>query len=190
MPANYWCWGWSSNTLATWCEKLTHWKSPWCWKRLKAGGERDDKGWDVWMASPTQWRWVLVNSGSLGKLWEFVMDSEAWRAAVHGVTKNQAQLSDWTELNWCQQKQLFDTKKLHRTSGKFQKRNMTVPNSIVLLYNHLYISAKYSHVFEHQFHTDSWALFNIEYPITGLWELNFSLLTDCYLIQLKLDVKD
>ena len=34
-----WCWSWSSNTLATWCEELTHWKRPWCWERLKAGGE-------------------------------------------------------------------------------------------------------------------------------------------------------
>ena len=35
----YWCWGWNSNTLTTWCEELTHWKIPWCWERLKAGGE-------------------------------------------------------------------------------------------------------------------------------------------------------
>ena len=53
-----WCWSRNSNTLATWCEELTHWKRPWCWERLKAGGEGDDRGWDGWMASPTQWTWV------------------------------------------------------------------------------------------------------------------------------------
>ena len=39
-----WCWSWNSNTLATWCEELTHLKRPWCWQRLRAGGEGDDKG--------------------------------------------------------------------------------------------------------------------------------------------------
>ena len=43
-------------------QKLTHWKRPWCWERLKAGGERDDRGWDGWMASPTQWTWVWSSS--------------------------------------------------------------------------------------------------------------------------------
>ena len=50
--------GLNSNTLATWCEGLTHWKRPGCWERLKAGGEGDDRGWDGWMASLTQWTWV------------------------------------------------------------------------------------------------------------------------------------
>ena len=52
-----------SNTLATWCEELTHWKTPWCWKRLRKGGEGVDRGWDGWMASLTQETWVWANSG-------------------------------------------------------------------------------------------------------------------------------
>ena len=42
-----WCWSWNSNTLATGCEELTHLKRPWCLERLRAGGEGDDRGWDV-----------------------------------------------------------------------------------------------------------------------------------------------
>ena len=57
-------WCWSSNTLGTWCEELTHWKRPWCWERLKVGGEGGDRGWDDWMPWPTLWMWVWVNSGS------------------------------------------------------------------------------------------------------------------------------
>ena len=53
-----------NNTLATWCEELTHLKRPWCWERLKAGGEGDHRGWDGWIASPTRWTWVWVNSES------------------------------------------------------------------------------------------------------------------------------
>ena len=44
--------------LATWYEELTRWKRPWCWDRLKVGGEGGDRGWDGWMASPIQWTWV------------------------------------------------------------------------------------------------------------------------------------
>ena len=49
--------------LATWCKELTHWERPWSWERLKAGGQGDYRGWDIWMASPTQWTWVWVNPG-------------------------------------------------------------------------------------------------------------------------------
>ena len=54
----------NSNTLATWCEELTHLKRSWCWERLKAGGEGDDRRWDGWMASLTQWTWVWASSRS------------------------------------------------------------------------------------------------------------------------------
>ena len=81
-----------SNTLATWYEELTHWKRPWCWERLKAGGEGGDRGWDGWMALPTLWTWVWINSGS----W--------WWTGRPGMLQSsgsQKVRHDWaTELNW------------------------------------------------------------------------------------------
>ena len=71
-----WCWSWNSNTLAIWCRAPTHWKRPWCWERLKARGERDDREWDVWMASPIQWTWVWANSRIL------------WRTGKSGVLQS------------------------------------------------------------------------------------------------------
>ena len=50
-------------TSIFWCEELTYLKRPWCWERLKVG-EGDNRGWDDWMASLTQWTWIWVNSGS------------------------------------------------------------------------------------------------------------------------------
>ena len=64
---------------------------PWCWERLRAGGEGDDRGWDGWMASPTQWTRVWVNSRS----WWWTGRPGI---AVHGVTKSWTWLSNWTEL--------------------------------------------------------------------------------------------
>ena len=59
-----WNWSWNSNTWATWCEELTHWKRPSWWERLKVGGEGDDRGWNGWMVLLTRWTWVWINSRS------------------------------------------------------------------------------------------------------------------------------
>ena len=59
-----WCWSGNSNTLATSCKELTHWKRLWCLEGLGTGGEGDDRGWDGWMVPLTRWMWVWVNSGS------------------------------------------------------------------------------------------------------------------------------
>ena len=64
----------------------------WCWERLKAGGKGDGRGWDGWMASPTQWTWVWVNSGS----WRWT-----GRPSVLQSIGSQRVRHDWaTELNW------------------------------------------------------------------------------------------
>ena len=86
-----WCWSWNSNTLATWHEELTHLKRPWCWERLKAGGEVDNRGWDDWMASTTQWTWIWVDSGSW---WWTERPSVLWFMGSQSLTW----LSDW--IDW------------------------------------------------------------------------------------------
>ena len=85
-------WRWNSNTLATSCKELTHWERLWCWEGLGAGREGDDRGWDGWMASPTQCTWVWVNSGS----WWWT-----GRPGMLPFMGLQRVGRDWaTELNW------------------------------------------------------------------------------------------
>ena len=97
------CWSWSSNTLATLCEELTHWKRPWRWERLRAE-EGDDRRWDGWMASPTQWTWV----------WE---DSRRWwwtgKPGMLRFIGSQRVGHNWaTELNWTEHVQLSQWKNI------------------------------------------------------------------------------
>ena len=128
-----WCWSWSSNTLATSCEELTHWKRPWCWEGLEARWEGDDRGWDGWMASPTWRAWVWVNCGNLrwtgspGVLWSMgsqrvghdwmselnLTELKFWELVMEGKPGilqsmgSQRVRHDWsTELNWTEPRYL------------------------------------------------------------------------------------
>ena len=78
-----------------WPPDVKNWltgKRPWCWERLKAGGEGDDRRWDGWMASSTWWTWVWASFGSLW--WTGKPD-------VLQSTGSQRVRHDWTtELNW------------------------------------------------------------------------------------------
>ena len=104
-----WCWSWSCNTLVAWCEELIYWKRPWCWERLRAEGEGDDRGWDGWMASLTQWTWVWVNSGS----W--------WQTGRPGMLQSMGSQRvghDWaTEFNWTEETNV-DLKKMYNVRVK------------------------------------------------------------------------
>ena len=87
-----WCWSWNSNTLATWCEELTHLKRPWCSKGLKAGEEGDNRGWNGWMVLLIQWTWVSASSRS--SLW-------TGKPGMLQSMGSQRVRHDWaTELNW------------------------------------------------------------------------------------------
>ena len=84
-----------AETPIFWPPDVKNWhslKSPWCWERLKAGREGDNRGWNGWVASPTQWTWVWVSSGS----W--------WWMGKSGVLQSMGSQRfghNWaTEVNW------------------------------------------------------------------------------------------
>ena len=87
-----WCWSWNSNTLATSCKELTHWKRLWCWERLRAGEEGEDRGMRLLDGIPTQWTWVWVDPRS----W--------WWTGRPGMLRfmgSQRVRHEWaSELNW------------------------------------------------------------------------------------------
>ena len=68
------------------------WKGPWCWERLRVGGEGDDRGWDGWMASPTGWTWVWVNSGSC--------DGQGGLACCSPRGRKESDSTEW--LSWAE----------------------------------------------------------------------------------------
>ena len=101
-------------------------KRPWCWERLRARGEGDDRGWDGWVVSPTRWTWVWVNSRS----W--------WWTGKLGVlqstgSQSRTQLSDWTELNWispkCNRRRIGSSKGLHSLLKVFINRKNPTQSS-------------------------------------------------------------
>ena len=75
--------------ILVWCKELTHWKRPWCWQRLKAG-RGDDRGWDGWMAAPSQCTWVWASSGS----WWWTGNP----GKLQSMALQRVWLKDWTEL--------------------------------------------------------------------------------------------
>ena len=92
---------WSSNTLATWCKEPTHWKRCWCWERLEAKREENDRGWGRWMVSLTEWTLVWANS------------RRQWRTGKAGVLQSLGTwLTDWTATAWLIQREIDTTQNL------------------------------------------------------------------------------
>ena len=90
-----WCWSWNSSTLATSCEELTHWKDSDAGRDCGAGGERDDRGWDGWVASLTRWKWVEWTPGD--------GDVQGGLACCDSCDCKESDMTErlnWTEMNW------------------------------------------------------------------------------------------
>ena len=117
------CWSWNSNTLATPCKVLTHWERPWCWEGLGAGGERDDRGWHGWMASPSGITWWMDDGWMVSLIYahEFgwtpgVGDGQGGLACCDSWGCKESDPTEW--LNWTE----LIIKALHYNTEKKKKK--------------------------------------------------------------------
>ena len=124
--------------LATWCEESTHWKRPRCWERLRAVREGGKRGWDGWMASPTQWTRVGENSGRWwrtgkpGMLQSMELQTVGHDWATEQQSKFQHKcvgfLGHWEMscLSWCKSHSIAEAKQLMVTRQAYQHQDRCV----------------------------------------------------------------
>ena len=98
-------------------QRDTHWRRPWCWERSKEGGEGDNRGWDDWMASPTQWTWVEQPPGD-GDEQGGLACCDSWGHKESDTTER----LNWTELNWTEPRQHIKKQRHHfANKGPYSK---------------------------------------------------------------------
>ena len=100
LPSQDWCWSWNSNILVTWSEEMTHLETLMLGK-IESGRRRDNRGWDGWMESLTQWTWVWLNSRSW---WWTGSPGVLQSMGLQWVRHNWATELNWSELSqplWC-----------------------------------------------------------------------------------------
>ena len=132
-------------SFCTVLEELTHWKRLWCWEGLGAGGEGDNRGWDGWIASPTRWTWVWVNSRSWWWTGSCMLQFMALQRVGH----------DWaTELNWTELTHSIYFSNAHQMTECFLQSKaedsiaICLPSAIITLHSLVLVSLhwKPSHI--------------------------------------------
>ena len=126
-----WCWSWNFSFLVIWCEQTTHWKSSWCWERLRAEGEEGVRGWDGCTASPMQQTWTWANSrGWWGTGRTGVLQSRDWTQVSCTVGRR---FTIWTTREVLEKQQgrgQTFSELPYLPKDKFSKRNSNVVNPL------------------------------------------------------------